>query len=211
MDCMYDATETHQQAELIEFVKAKIAELRKTLEIYEHYLALLEQGTDVHAPSEGMAQPPPATPAAPTPAPAPAPTPPTKQCPAEPGNKTEEISLQSRKTGQELVVFRITPSTVEIIPKVPLRKTTPPLLTFLVDRIFMEMKRKDEKSWNDGTLDPDHVFDFELVEKNGLLERIILRGLNNPSTKESRMREIMSATRWTFERMLANDKADNHA
>jgi len=69
------------------------------------------------------------------------------------------------------------------------------------------MKSKDEEARDAGILDPGQVFDWELVERDGgVLRRIILRGLNDPSVRGRRLREIASATRWTFEKMLERTK-----
>jgi len=174
----------------VEFVKAKIADLKKTLEVYERCLELLERsGTPPTLPKVT----PPATTTA-------------EQSRVQPSvlptvQDAQEIRLQGR-SGQRLGVIRIFPDRVEVEPSFALRKSTPPFQSFLVDKVFEEMRRKDEEARDAGTLDPSQVFDWVLVERGEVLERITLRGLKDPSVRERRLREVVSATKWTFERML---------
>lgn len=187
---------------LTDFLRGKIAELERTIEARRRYLELLDRS----APGETAAA---------EPAPAPAQAPP--QVPAvlvlgeqnrpQPEQPLQEIKLQT-KAGRELGAVRVFPDRVEIEPSFTIRKNTPPFQKFLIEKIFWGMKSKDEEARDAGKLDPGQVLDWELVERDGgVLRRIILRGLNDPSVRERRLREIASATRWTFEKMLERTKS----
>jgi hypothetical protein len=187
---------------LTDFLRGKIAELERTIEARRRYLELLDRSA-------------PAGTAAAEPAPAPAQAPP--QVPAvlvlgeqnrpQPEQPLQEIKLQT-KAGRELGAVRVFPDRVEIEPSFTIRKNTPPFQKFLIEKIFWGMKSKDEEARDAGKLDPGQVLDWELVERDGgVLRRIILRGLNDPSVRERRLREIASATRWTFEKMLERTKS----
>jgi len=187
---------------LTDFLRGKIAELERTIEARRRYLELLDRSA-------------PAGTAAAEPAPAPAQAPP--QVPAvlvlgeqnrpQPEQPLQEIKLQT-KAGRELGAVRVFPDRVEIEPSFTIRKNTPPFQKFLIEKIFLGMKSKDEEARDAGKLDPGQVLDWELVERDGgVLRRIILRGLNDPSVRERRLREIASATRWTFEKMLERTKS----
>ena len=183
---------------LTDFLRGKIAELERTIEARKRYLELLDRSA-------------PAGTAAAEPAPAPAQVPAFlalgEQNRPQPEQPLQEIKLQT-KAGRELGAVRVFPDRVEIEPSFTIRKNTPPFQKFLIEKIFLGMKSKDEEARDAGKLDPGQVFDWELVEMDGgVLRRIILRGLNDPSVRERRLREIASATRWTFEKMLERTKS----
>lgn len=81
----------------------------------------------------------------------------------------------------------------------PTKKTRvgPILETFLEDRIYKEMRRKDEQDVEAGTLDPDSVTSWQIEEEEGYLKKITVK---TPDPK--REREILSTARWTISRLL---------
>ena len=180
---------------LADFLRAKIAELEKAVEAHKYYLEILERNAPAetakptHAPMQALLKEPAVL---------------DEQNRAPPEPPVQEIKLQD-KVGRILGTVKIFPDRVEIEPSFTARKSRPPFQTFLVEKIFWGMRRKDEKARDAGTLDPSQVFDWELVEGDGgVLRRIILRGLNDPPARERRLREIISATKWTFEKMQGN-------
>jgi hypothetical protein len=60
------------------------------------------------------------------------------------------------------------------------------------------MKKKDEEEVARKKKSPDEVIDYTIETDGDLIKEIIIRNVKD----ETRIREIRSVVRWTFERML---------
>lgn len=94
-------------------------------------------------------------------------------------------------------VFRIIPS-----PEVGLNYEMRPFSSFLVGRVLDAMERKDKEMVASGQLEPGMAFGFEIERDGDDVREIAIRNYRT----EGRLREILNATRWTLETILAARK-----
>jgi hypothetical protein len=133
---------------------------------------------------------------------------PTKEVPPQPDEAVvpsgEEVPLRSQ-TGTLLATIYITETEAQIIPAPAMNLTasTPPFQSFLIGRILDPMKQKDMEAVRLGTLMPDQALEYDTVLEGETIRRIVIR--NYGDTR--RMREIMTTTRWTLEKMAQKTSA----
>lgn len=126
------------------------------------------------------------------------PSPPTPTPPA--GEVLQEIPLRSSQTGELLARMYVGRDFVRIVPAddKSFSIKVPPFNTFFVERILAEMRRKDEEQMLAGLKDEDEVLHFEVRTDGDIIKEIFIGNIKD----RNRVREIRSALRWTFERML---------
>jgi len=101
------------------------------------------------------------------------------------------------KTETGLDVFRIIPS-----PEVELTYEMKPFSSFLVGRVLAAMESKDKEMVASGQLQPGMAFSFEIKSEEDRVQEIEVRNYRT----EGRLREVLNATRWTLETILAAKK-----
>jgi hypothetical protein len=113
----------------------------------------------------------------------------------------EEIPLKT-STGKLLATVLIGENTVKMIPAKEIAYTTtiPPFQQFLVTRILKSMSEKDIDASQKGDIPPNQIFSYEIVTDNNILKEIIIRNYRT----QRRLRELISASRWTFDKMYDN-------
>ncbi|MDH7555718.1 MAG: hypothetical protein ACQXXL_00125 [Candidatus Methanosuratincola sp.] len=128
---------------------------------------------------------------------------PAKEPEQEIGEEEQAFPIKS-KTGEELGTIFVGRSWVRIVPapSLHLNVRTPPFQTFFIDRVLGEMRRKDEMAVDAGSKDPMSIIEHSLVLDGESLREIRINNLDD----DSRLREIRSSIRWTFERMLEKTK-----
>ena len=116
----------------------------------------------------------------------------------------EEVPLRSQ-TGVLLATMYITETEAQIIPAPDMNFTTstPPFQSFLIGRILEPMRQKDVEAVRSGVLMPDQALQFEPILEGETIRRIVIK--NYGDTR--RMREIMTTTRWTLEKMAQKTSA----
>jgi hypothetical protein len=116
----------------------------------------------------------------------------------------EEVPLKSQ-TGALLATIYITETEAQIIPAPAMNFTasTPPFQSFLVGRILEPMRQKDMEAVHLGTLMPDQALQYEPILEGETIRRIIIKNYGDAR----RMREIMTTTRWTLEKMAQKTSA----
>ena len=122
----------------------------------------------------------------------------------EHGFEEEQPFPIKSKTGEDLGTIFVGRSWVRIVPApdLHLNVRTPPFQTFFIDRVLGEMRRKDEMAVDAGSKDPMSIIEHNLVLDGETLREIRISNLDD----DSRLREIRSSIRWTFERMLEKTK-----
>jgi len=110
----------------------------------------------------------------------------------------EEVPLKT-STGMLLATMYIGDEEVRIVPAEGLAFTanTPPFQQFLITRILEPMRAKDLEASQGGMIMPDQVFSYETVTEGEVIRELIIR---NYGTRR-RLREIISSSRWTFDKM----------
>ncbi|MCX8182033.1 MAG: hypothetical protein N3D12_02820 [Candidatus Methanomethyliaceae archaeon] len=123
------------------------------------------------------------------------PKPPTEA----PASQEQPFPIKS-KTGEDLGTFYIGKNSVRIVPRpeLGLNLKTPPFQSFFLDRVIGEMRKKDEMAVDAGTKDPDSIIEYDIKCDGDTIKEITIRNID----EDSRVRELRSSIRWTFERML---------
>ncbi|MBC7120162.1 MAG: hypothetical protein H5T33_01075 [Candidatus Methanosuratus sp.] len=121
----------------------------------------------------------------------------------ETGEEEQQFPIKS-KTSDDLGTIFVGRSWVRIVPapNLHLNVRTPPFQTFFVDRVLGEMRRKDEMAVDAGSKDPMSIIEHSLILDGEIIREIRINNLDD----DSRLREIRSSIRWTFERMLEKTK-----
>ena len=88
---------------------------------------------------------------------------------------------------------------LRIVPaeNVTFTTTTMPFQGFLIRRILEPMQVKDKEDAKTGAITLDRVLSFDVVTDGDLIKEIVIRNYGD----QRRLREIMTSTRWTFEKM----------
>ena len=108
--------------------------------------------------------------------------------------------LKRSKDDLLLANMYISESSVAIIPvsDIVFEVSTPPFSSFLLNRIFEDMKFKDQELVSTGKLNVDEVFNYD-VEKDGeSIKKIVIKNYRD----QNRLTEIFNTSAWTFTRML---------
>ncbi|MCQ5362038.1 MAG: hypothetical protein NO482_01255 [Candidatus Methanomethylicia archaeon] len=118
----------------------------------------------------------------------------------EPPAPQEQPFPIKSKTGEDLGIFYIGKNTVRIVPRpdLGLNLKTPPFQSFFLERVIGEMRKKDEMAVDAGTKDPDSIIEYNIKSDGDIIKEITILNVD----EDSRVRELRSSIRWTFERML---------
>ena len=110
----------------------------------------------------------------------------------------EEIPLKT-PIGMLLATIYVDEGEARIIPAEGLTFTTntPPFQTFLLTRILEAMSIKDSEDSQRGELFQNQVFSYDTVTEGDVIKELIIRNFRT----RRRLREIISSTRWTLEKM----------
>jgi hypothetical protein len=109
-------------------------------------------------------------------------------------------------TDELLATMYIEDDQIRIVPEPNLQfsDNTPPFTAFLIDRIIGKMVERDRELVNQGKLLPDKAFSYNIEKDGDILKEILIRNL-----APQRERELKSATRWTFEKMLEKQRSQS--
>jgi len=119
---------------------------------------------------------------------------------AEAKEPTELRELKRDKGGQVIATASITPDAVSVEPAsgVELKSVTPPFKSFLMGKILLGMKAKDEELAKSGRLPKGAELRFDVEEANGLIGKLMIENYRD----KARLNEILNTVSWTFSRML---------
>jgi len=126
----------------------------------------------------------------------------TQHSPRQPELPPEKLDTVPIKTSAGLLLahLHIQDDEVRIVPakELALSVKTPPFQSFLIDRILGPMRDGSRDEVHKGNIAPTEAFSYDIITDGDALESIVIH--NYISRK--RLREIVSSTRWTFEKML---------
>ncbi len=110
----------------------------------------------------------------------------------------EEVPLKT-STGILLATMYVGDEDARIVPAEELTFTvnTPPFQTFLITRILEPMRAKDSEDSQEGIKPPGQLFEYETITEGDIIKELIIRNFGT----RKRLREIISSSRWTFEKM----------
>ncbi len=187
-----EETKTKKVAELRTRLQKQIAELEAELDGLRVLLtlvddALLEKGFK----RAEMAAPVPAPPeaeAVPTPSEAALP-------PAEESEKS--VSLKT-VTGDLLADLYTGEDSIRIVPAADksFDVTTPPFMSFLIERVLAKMQESDREAASRGEITPEKILSYNIARDGDIVREVAIRNI-----RSGRVRELKSAVRWTLEKM----------
>ena len=117
--------------------------------------------------------------------------------------ENENVIPLKTKSGESLAIMHIQNKVLHILPDETkqFNINIPPFETFLVGRVLLKMKQKDEDFVNTGVITSKEMFTFEIITEGDLLKEIIIKNANS-----DRLKELRSSIRWTFEKMYEKTK-----
>ena len=79
---------------------------------------------------------------------------------------------------------------------------TPPFTQFLVERVLVKMREKDDELARTGQVTQDKIFSYNIVREGDVVHEIQIRNFD-----ADRLRELKSSIRWTLEKMYEKMKS----
>ena len=111
----------------------------------------------------------------------------------------EDIHSVKSKSGMTLGTLQVNNEEVvfEPVSGLVFSASIPPFQSFLVERVFDNMRSTDEERATQGEIPPEEVLSYKVEADQGRIKRIVVRNYGG----ERRLREIQSSLRWTFDKM----------
>ena len=121
------------------------------------------------------------------------------------GKKNDDkdlIPITKGVDGEIIANAYVTPEQVSIVLKDEFEfdVDTPPFRTFFMDRIIGEMKKKDVKEAEDGSIQQDSVIDCIINKDGNTIREIIIKNYR----QRERVDEIINTASWSLTKMLEN-------
>ena len=113
--------------------------------------------------------------------------------------KNVENLLKSNIIGT-LGEFNVTDNQIVFTPAQQLKVsvTAPSFKSFFIPKVLEVYTKEDDKLIDEGKLDPKNAFEYKIVEKNSIIENVMIR---NYRTNE-RLRNIKKTLRWAVEKAV---------
>lgn len=117
--------------------------------------------------------------------------------------ETESVIPLKTKTGESLAIIYANKQVLHVLPDETknFNINTPPFDSFLVERVLMKMRQKDENLVKTGDLTPENMFTYEIITEREMLREIVVRNADG-----ERLKELRSSIRWTLEKMYEKRK-----
>ncbi|MEM3674522.1 MAG: hypothetical protein QXG08_03495, partial [Candidatus Methanomethyliaceae archaeon] len=127
----------------------------------------------------------------------------------ESADPPEKYEISNKQTGSIIATASAYADRLEIVPHVEILRK-PPFTTFFEDRVLNEMKQKDERLFQTGVIPPECIIDWSVqCDADQRIKRVTVTGLDRDArTRDMRIKEIISAFRWTAERMMEKRAAE---
>lgn len=108
------------------------------------------------------------------------------------------------KTGDELLgIIHINKDSMHVLPIEGkyFNVNTPPFTRFLIERVFVKMREKDEELVRIGQLTSEKMFAYNIIKEDDFIREIVIKNVD-----ATRLRELKSSIRWTLEKMYEKIK-----
>jgi uncharacterized coiled-coil protein SlyX len=117
--------------------------------------------------------------------------------------ETESVIPLKTKTGESLAIIYVNKQVLHVLPDETknFNINTPPFDSFLVERVLMKMRQKDENLVKTGDLVAEKMFVYEIITEGEMLREIVVRNADS-----ERLKELRSSIRWTLEKMYEKRK-----
>jgi hypothetical protein len=110
------------------------------------------------------------------------------------------VASVKSKDGTVLGSLQIEENEIRFVPREDLDFSTsiPPFQSFLIERVFENMRSSDEARTADGEIAPEQVLSYDVITEGDKIMSLNVRNHGG----ERRLREIRSSLRWTFDKMF---------
>lgn len=117
--------------------------------------------------------------------------------------ESENVIPLKTKNGESLAIIHIQKKIMHVLPDETKKfdVNIPPFHSFLVNRVLMKMKQKDEELVTTGVLLQEDSLTFEIITEREQLREIIIKNVDF-----DRLKELRSSIRWTLEKMYEKIK-----
>lgn len=113
----------------------------------------------------------------------------------------KEVSKSPLTTvdGVKLADFIVEEQTIKVepSPELKLEASSPPLSSFLINRVLEPIKKKELDSVRKGEKNEEEAFSYKILQEGDNLKAVMVSNFGD----ERRMMELKSAIKWTFRRM----------
>ena len=118
-------------------------------------------------------------------------------------NEPESVIPLKTKNGESLAIIYVNKQVLHVLLDETKKfdANTQPFDSFLVKRVFLKMKQKDEEMAKSGMLPSDKMFAYDIVTEGELIREIIIKNVD-----ENRLKDLRSSIEWTLEKMYEKTK-----
>ena len=111
----------------------------------------------------------------------------------------EQVIPLRTADGTMLMNLYVGKQELRIVPSenIKFKSTTPPFQQFLINKVLMNMAAKDREDAVAGTISPDEMLTYRVVQDGDIIKEIIIRNYGD----EKRAATLKNSIRWTFEKM----------
>jgi len=117
----------------------------------------------------------------------------------------EDIPLKT-VAGDLLANLHMAKDSMQVVPAEDkeFNISTPPFMSFLVERVLAKMQEKDREAASTGEIAPDRIISYNIARDGDTIREITIRNIES-----DRLRELKSTICWTLEKMYEKMKTDS--
>ena len=115
----------------------------------------------------------------------------------------ESVIPLKTKNGESLAIIYVNKEGLHVLLDETKKfdANVPPFSSFLVKRVFMKMKQKDEELAKSGVISSDKMFAYDIATEGELIREIVIKNVD-----ENRLKDLRSSIEWTLEKMYEKTK-----
>jgi len=126
------------------------------------------------------------------------------QVAAQPPSEQQPMRRIRGRTGALLATMTVAEQEARIVfnPEIKVTQDMRPFSSFLLRKVLDSMKESDRLKIDEGKIDPDEGFEYEVVYDGELAREIIVRNYRD----ETRLREVVNSVKWTLDTIASASK-----
>lgn len=119
---------------------------------------------------------------------------------------SENVIPLKTKNGESLAIIYVNNEVLHVLldETKNFDANVPPFSSFLVKRVFMKMKQKDEELVKTGVIASEKMFTYDITTEGELIREIVIKNVD-----ENRLKDLRSSIEWTLEKMYEKSKKVN--
>ncbi len=118
----------------------------------------------------------------------------------------ENVIPLKTKNGESLAIIYVNNEVLHVLLDETKKfdENVPPFSSFLVKRVFMKMKQKDEELVKTGVISSEKMFTYDIATEGELIREIVIKNVD-----KNRLKDLRSSIEWTLEKMYEKSKKVN--